>query len=260
MPTNQTIQTPQSTRTRRVLMFNISPWLADFLYDVFTVVLVFGVFAVVVGPLWPSDALTFVGAFTTAIGTYGSIKFGALKEYFSNERISENERMTADANAEAGRANEAAGKAKERAANAELALAKFRAPRALSREQRIKISTQLLPFGDTKFDVGISSPNPEILNLNMWLASALKEARWELINWDGGDVGFTLTGGEFLGITSARDITVQIGKGAPKELSDAAGALVSTLIAEGLEAIAEFNAVPASKNPNTVHVLIGPKT
>ena len=81
-----------------------------------------------------------------------------------------------------------------------------------------------------------------------------------MVKWDGGDVGVTLTSGEFLGITSARGVIIQVAKGAPDNLSEAATALVSSLTAEGIEATAEFATMPASKNADTVHILIGPKT
>jgi len=63
-------------------MFDVSLEAATFWYDSFNIIL-------------------FVGAFAVAIATYGSIKMGAVKERFSDERISANERVTAEANARA---------------------------------------------------------------------------------------------------------------------------------------------------------------
>jgi MoxR-like ATPase len=59
------------------------------------------------------------------LGTIGSIKFAATREYFADLRISENERATTEAIAESD-------KAKAESAKATLALAKLRAGRFLT--------------------------------------------------------------------------------------------------------------------------------
>ena len=210
MANDQAARMPKRPRTVRVLMWNVSEHLANVLFDI-------------------SGLILIVGAVAVAIGTYGSIKMGAAKEYFANERISANEADTERAKADAEIAREGASKANARAASAELALAKFRAPRLLTREQRIQISTRLLAFRGTKFDAGISSSDSEMVTFFSLLGSALKEAQWTLVNWNGGDVGFTLGTGEFLGITPARGVTVQTASGSSEKLSEAARALVSAL-------------------------------
>jgi hypothetical protein len=61
-------------------MFDVSlPW-ANFWYDAF-------------------NAMLFLGAFAVAVGTYGSIKMGAVKDRFSDERTTALELQTAQANA-----------------------------------------------------------------------------------------------------------------------------------------------------------------
>ena len=233
----------------RVLMWNVSSAWADLLFDV-------------------SNWILIGGAFAVFIGTIGSITMGTAKEYFANERLSANETATERAKADAEIAKEGAANATERAAEADaraaqarLELAKFRASRTLTREQRIRISSHLLAFSGTKFDGGISGPDPEILSLFAGIGSAAKEAGWVLINWEGGgDAGFTLTSGEYLGIAAARGVTIQIPKGASDKLSAPAKALISALKEEGIEVTAAFDGTPAQNNAGVIHILIGPKT
>jgi hypothetical protein len=103
--------------TARVLMFDVSlPW-AEFWYDAFNVIL-------------------FVGAFAVAVGTYGSIKMGAVKERFGDERISTNEKETKRAVADSDIAKAEAAKANEAAASANVEI-------ALAREQTAKAQADL---------------------------------------------------------------------------------------------------------------------
>src|SRR5450432_3384325 len=96
---NQIPASAKNPRTARVLMFDVSlPW-ANFWYDAFNVML-------------------FVGAFAVAVGTYGSIKMGAVKEKFSDDRTTALETQTEQAKAELAKANEGIAKAQENTAAA----------------------------------------------------------------------------------------------------------------------------------------------
>lgn len=92
-------------RTVRVLVFHMTPKAADFWFDLSNIALVLGAVAV-------------------ALGTYGSIKMAAVREHFSDLRISQNEADTAKAKAEAAAANERAAKLEKEAAEAKLELHK----------------------------------------------------------------------------------------------------------------------------------------
>jgi hypothetical protein len=117
MATIQGNDTTNKPITVRVLMFDVSPSWASFLYDIFNLVL-------------------FAGAVAVAIGTYGSIKMGAVKERFSDIRIAENEAETA-------RANEAAAQAKEGAAKAAADVARANERAELARLETEKIKQQI---------------------------------------------------------------------------------------------------------------------
>jgi hypothetical protein len=110
------MHTNANPRTFKVFIWNISEPAADFLFNLFNVVLIFGAFAVFVG-------------------TIGSIWMQAAKSYFSDERIAANEAATARAKADAEIAREGAAAAHAKALEAELALEKYRAPRTLSPPQ-----------------------------------------------------------------------------------------------------------------------------
>jgi hypothetical protein len=113
---NQTAAMDTKPKTVRVLMFDVSlPW-AEFWYDAFNVLL-------------------FLGAFAVAVGTYGSIRMGYVKERFSDERMSANEKETKRAVAESDKANATLGLAQADIvkANAEIAIAHATA-KALEKE------------------------------------------------------------------------------------------------------------------------------
>jgi hypothetical protein len=134
-------------------MFDVSlPW-ANFWYDAFNVIL-------------------FVGALAVAVGTYGSIKMGAVRERFSDERIAANEAEAKRAIAESDKANAAlevakgdiakanaeAARANERSAELKLALERevaARQPRTISKEQHDGIVRYL----------GNASPKGEVIVL-----------------------------------------------------------------------------------------------
>lgn len=135
---NQTPASASPPRTTKVLMFDVSlPW-ANFWYDAFNVML-------------------FIGAFAVAVGTYGSIKMGAAKERFSNERTTALETQgdqaraalgvaqadIAKANAQIAAANESAAKANERTAELTLVIEN-------ERRDREKLMARTLPLAQMK--------------------------------------------------------------------------------------------------------------
>ncbi len=113
-------------------MWNISPSLADSLFA------------------W-SNVILVIGAALVLIGTIGSIKTGAIREYFADVRISENERETRRATADSDLAKEAAAKANAVASQAQLELVKLKAPRSLSDEQVARIHDKMAAFSGQPF-------------------------------------------------------------------------------------------------------------
>ena len=120
-------QTEKKPANQRLLMWNISSSLADSLFA------------------W-SNILLVTGAAAVLIGTIGAIKMGAVREYFADIRISENERETKRSIADSDLAKEAAAKANAAASQAQLELVKLKAPRSLTDEQVQHIRARMTAF------------------------------------------------------------------------------------------------------------------
>lgn len=243
MATNQNLELVDKPRTVRVMMFDVSlPW-ASFWYDAFNVMLV-------------------VGALIVAIGTYGTIKMGAVKERFSDERISANEMETARANEsasiakeEAAKANNAAANANERAVKAALELAGFRAPRVLSKAQLLRITEETKSFADTRFVVGITAGSAESASLADQIVSALTAAKWDQARWD--QFYFDSPAA---GVVDVIGVVIQTHPERAKGLQDAVNALSNALQTANLSVsivISEKNTMPL--NTGYLHLFVGPK-
>src|SRR5258708_36611102 len=108
MAPNPRSEMSENPSTQRVLMWSVSSSLADTLFN------------------WSNVALV-VGASLVLIGTIGAIKMGAIREHFSDLRISDNERATKTATAESDVAKANAAKANLRAAELEKESASLKA-------------------------------------------------------------------------------------------------------------------------------------
>jgi hypothetical protein len=144
-------QMPKNPNTVRLLMWTISSSWADFLFDVANVVLI-------------------VGAAIVLIGTIGSIKIAAIRDQFSNERISANEAATKKAIAESD-------VAKADAAKAQLALEKYKAPRILTGEQLHAIADKLRPLAGQAYDLSLPVMMEPGAGLHTELASRIWTGR-----------------------------------------------------------------------------------
>jgi hypothetical protein len=243
MTTNLDVRTVNKPRTVRVMMFDVSlPW-ASFWYDL-------------------SNVMLIVGATAVLIGTYGTIKMGAVKERFSNERISVNEMETSRATEsasiaqeEAARANKAAADANERAVKAALELAKFRAPRILSQAQQLRITEETKSFADTRFVVGITAGSAESASLADQIVRALTAAKWDQARWD--QFYFDLPAA---GVVDVIGVVIQTHPRRAKDLKGAVDALSNALQTANLSVsilISEKNMMPL--NTGYLHLLVGPK-
>ena len=123
------------------------------------------------------NGVLFTGALLVAVGTWGTIKTAGIKERFSDERIAANEAETKRAVADSDAAKEGTVRAAERiaelstqaeqlrkdtaeanarAAKAQLALAKFRAPRRFDESQVVRIKAAIEHFPGTPFDISVN--------------------------------------------------------------------------------------------------------
>jgi hypothetical protein len=156
-------QTPASAKkptTVRVLMFDVTPEAADFWFDA-------------------SNALLFLGAFAVAVGTYGSIRMGAAKESFSNERIAANEKETARAIADSDIAKEGTAKANERIAELNNETAKMRQqlePRIINGE---KFMGAIAGHPKSKIELLYVREDPDSFKLAQQIFWYLANAGWD---------------------------------------------------------------------------------
>lgn len=93
-----------------------------------------------------SNIILIVGATLVLIGTIGSVKLASIREYFSDLRISDNERATTEAIAEAASAKAASAEANARAESERLERVRLEAriaPRRLSSQQKETIASAL---------------------------------------------------------------------------------------------------------------------
>lgn len=176
----------------RVLMWNVTSHMADSLFNLSNVVLV-------------------IGALAVLLGTIGSIKMGAVREQFSNERISANEAETERAKAEAYKA--------------QLALEQFKSPRSLTDEQIARIREKMRPFAGQRFGIitywGVKEPSDFANRIG---SDALIAAGWVSIDKFGVLVGM------------ATGVEVQIDVESDETTKNAANELVSALAAENIAA------------------------
>ncbi|WP_441277454.1 hypothetical protein AB7783_09345 [Tardiphaga sp. 172_B4_N1_3] len=141
-------------------MFDVTSEGANFWFDAFNVML-------------------FVGAFAVAVGTYGSIRMGAAKERFSDERTSANEAKTQRAVADSDAAKEGAAKANERIAelSTRAAEANARTKEAEESLERLKLQTGPRMLDVTKLKDALSVVKTKA-SVNLKFAKDQSEPWW----------------------------------------------------------------------------------
>ncbi len=121
-------------------------------------------------------------------------------------------------------ANERAANADKKAAEAQLELAKFKAPRTLTDEQRERITRKLKPFLSTTFEVVTYSGEPEPITFSNVIVETLVKAGW-VFNPNNSH-------GHLMGLASG--VVVVIGREAGSNAGKAGAALLEALRAEGV--------------------------
>jgi len=78
-----------------------------------------------------------------------------------------------------------AAEALQKAREAELELARLKAPRALTQEQRARIVGKLQQFSGTEYDITVSDVDPEILGFVFAVELVLSTSGWTELDWQG---------------------------------------------------------------------------
>jgi hypothetical protein len=163
--------------------------------------------------------------------------------------------IVAEANARAAEAN-------QKAQEAILELARFKAPRELTQEQRGRIVDKLKPFSGTEYDIAISDADPEILNFVFIIELVLSTAGWTEIDWQGNGEGFIREGMLIIRLgVSVTNVMIGVHVSQPLKLCEHALALSDALMTEDIDATAA-RLTPhrmSSTNANAVHILMGRK-
>ncbi len=147
----------------------------------------------------------------------------------------------------------------ERAANAELALAKFRAPRTLSSEQQAKITGEMKQFSGTPFVFGVFQ-EPEALALLTQVDDILIAAGWVEQEWkSGGDVVYAHQGRPNIGNTFVTGVYVQADNSYAADFGPIVAKLALLLSDAGIDAKPEVGRMAPNTNNDAIKILVGQK-
>jgi hypothetical protein len=177
------------------------------------------------------------------IATFAVVVSGKIKDEKLARELKEKDGQIAEANA--------------RAEEAKLELAKFRAPRDISEDQRAKLAIGLKKFSGTVFD--ISGGDNETLMFALGIADTLTKAGWRIISWTGGKTTIHLPNRTFsAGFVMTTGVHIQI---FDPTFSKASEALVNALKLAGFEGVqVTLENVPQEHpNRNVIHINVGPK-
>jgi hypothetical protein len=142
-------------------------------------------------------------------------------------------------------------------------LARFKAPRVLTQEQRGRIVEKLKHLSDTEYDIAISDGDPEILNFVFIVELVLSSAGWTELDWKGTGEAFIRPGQPLIRLgASVANVEIGVHVNQPLKLFERAVVLLGALISEDVNAIVK-RYIPhemSSTNANAIHLLIGRKT
>jgi hypothetical protein len=157
-------------------------------------------------------------------------------------------------------ANARAAEATRQAAQAQLALEKFKQPRAIPDLRAF--GARLKRFAKTRFDMSVIPGDPEAAVLMSHIAASLEEAEWTWVEYNppGGKLMmvFNIPGKPNVGQEGWRAVSIQVPDERTTELSAAADALAGELVAIGIE-VTRDKALATIPNKDTLHILVGKK-
>jgi hypothetical protein len=234
MAMTESTQTTKKPITVRLLMWDISSSLADRVFALSNLILV-------------------VGAALVLIGTIGAVVLSGVREQFSNERISANEKSTVEAIAETEIAKKGAAEANARAAEANLELARMKAPRILTAEQQQRLITKINSWAGQSASFNVVGEQ-EAVTLMQLIRGNLASAGWTLAPSQMGDIEI-----DGAGVAYGTGVEIQVAPSVARgtKAAGAANALAQALLVEGIAAAATVN--PQLKNTDAINVLVGKK-
>jgi hypothetical protein len=161
-------------------------------------------------------------------------------------------------NKQLGSAVQSAAEANARAAEANLALARYAAPRLILDEQADRMVEALRPFSGMQFCCATQSSDPEQLVCLASIQQVLIRAGWSVVDWTGGgQVQRNFPGDPAIGFgVSVSDVVIGVPMQSWAALQGPVAALNQALIATaGIVAIAR----PAPTVVYILQIMVGPK-
>ncbi|WP_441281068.1 hypothetical protein [Tardiphaga sp. 862_B3_N1_1] len=152
-----------------------------------------------------------------------------------------------------------AAQANARAAEANLELARLKAPRSLSEEQKAKIIGAIHDFSGTVFDSALVPGDAESAIFLATLEEILQRGGWKQIDWKGGGVVFTRTNKPIAGMASSQNVIIAVPPDLFDKLNPAALRLEGALLERGIAAQVQ-NAAGIQNDNEVIHLLMGRKT
>jgi hypothetical protein len=218
------------------------------------------------------NGVLFLGALFVTIGTWGTIKTAGIKEKFSDERVAANEVETKRAIAESDSAKQGTAKANERiaelstqaeqlrkdTAEAQLALAKFRAPRKLDDSQVARIKAVIARFSGTPFDIMVNLES-EPQSFAGQIGGLLESAGW-IWKDRNNTPGLSINIGKHQAgmLNGGPPLAIEIDVAKDKDWKGAVLALGTALLVEGIQPVMN-EATDNSASPDAVHLYVGSK-
>jgi hypothetical protein len=140
-----------------------------------------------------------------------------------------------------------------------LELEKFKAPRTLSSEQQARVVEKVRRFAGAQFDGAWTGLDPEIDLLFTAIEQTLVAAGWKGVPYTGTSQIYGRKGYIDVGQANAFGVLVNVNTAQNPELVSAAMELVVSLTEEGIGVGLQTGGGFVSANPNTIHILVGPK-
>jgi hypothetical protein len=181
--------------------------------------------------------LAFVGGLASIMFRRYNRQLVALTEIQNRQDKAANEKAIAEANA--------------RAAEANLELAKFKAPRSLTKEQQDRLIAKLTPYSGQLFSFNVTA-DPEAINFLQIIRNVLVAARWKEIPSQYGDVS---VGG--VGVSTNTGVILEVAANADIKHIVLVQLLDSAFNAEGIQSLPRHN--KDLTNPSAVNIVVGKK-
>jgi hypothetical protein len=204
--------------------------------------------------------LVAIGVVAEFAGEYLSRSLERPIEAAREERLATLANEATSARAAIAEANARAAQGNQKAQEASLELAKFKAPRELTQEQREQIVGELKQFPGTEYDIAISSIDPEILGFVDIIEPILLAAGWVPLDWAGPGTAQVLRRSGLRPIinvsASVTNVMIGVHVNQPPKFLESARVLSAALMAAGVAASARELIVGPGSSTNANAILI----